>query len=421
MIYQHVEPSNCVRFNRIPSPYNNPSMANLRPCISFDQNLIGNPLRPAISFNYNQNPFPRNIRVKKDFRLEDVINYTTLKRSLHDCRLGKMWKDSMVQFDAYSDFYFENLLSSIYSKRFRFGSLYHTYINERGKIRLVCSLKAMDRVVQKALNQNFILPAFTPMLINENCASLKGKGITYALDIFKHQLSKAYMKWGTNFYVLKCDIHGYFDSIPHNYIYDLINQFTTDDRLLYLFGNIFNEYRYDSFIHNGERVPYGIGLGGEVPQSFGIICLNELDHLIKEELHLTLVRYMDDFIMIHNDYKYLMACKKYIEMYLRRIGLELNQKKTNIVPISEGVIFLKFHYYLTKTGGIRMIADKSNRLREQRKLKSMSDLLDEGLIEYSDVLGSFKAWRSHIELGDDKYLLDYMNGLFDSLFIEGII
>ena len=191
--------------------------------------------------------------------------------------------------------------------------------------------------------------------------------------------------------------------------------------MLYLFRNIFNEYKYDPFIHNGEMVPYGIGLGGEVPQSFGIICLNELDHLIKEELHTSLVRYMDDFILIHNDREYLKKCAKYIAMYLQRIGLELNQKKTNIIPASEGAVFLKFHFYIKDGGKIVMIADKSSKLREQRKLKKMSDLLDDGLIEYSDVLGSFKAWRSHIKMGDDKYLIDYMNSLFDSLFIEGFV
>ena len=394
----------------------------LQPCVSFNPNLIGKPyLVPAVSFNNPNNQVENRIRLKKDYRLEDVINYTTLKQSLHDCKLGKMWKDSMVQFDAYSDFYIENILSGIYSKRFRFGSLYHTYINERGKVRLICSLKAMDRIVQKALNQNFILPAFRPMLIDENCASLKDRGITYALDKFKHQLSKAYMKWGNDFYILKCDIHSYFDSIYHDYIYDLIRQFTTDDRILYLFRNIFNEYKYDPFIHGGEQVPFGIGLGGEVPQSFGIICLNELDHLIKEELHVSLVRYMDDFMLIHNDYNYLVECKKYIEKYLWRIALRLNQKKTNIIPASEGAVFLKFHYYITNSGKINMLADKDSKLREQRRLKRMDDLLNDGLIEYSDVLGSFKAWRSHIKLGDDKYMIDYMNALFDSLFIEGFV
>ena len=420
MIYQHIEPSNCIVFHKIPNPYNNPNMAYLEPCINSAGKETYKFTTPPV-YNYGNNPEVRNIRMKADYKLEDVINYETMIQSLHDCKLGKMWKDSMLQFNAYSDFYFENIISGIYSKRFRFGTLYHTYINERGKVRLVCSLKAQDRVVQKAINQNFILPAFTPSLVNGNCASLRDRGITYALNKFKHQLFKAYMKWGNNFYVLKCDIHGYFDSISHDYIYDLISQYTSDDRLLYLFRNVFNEYKYDSFIHNGERVPYGIGLGGEMPQSFGIICLNELDHLIEEELHIQVVRYMDDFILLHNDYNYLMACMKFIKEYLLRIGLQLNEKKTNIIHIKDGAIFLKFHFYLKDTGKVIMIASKEGRIREQRKLKSMSDLLDEGLIEYSDILGSFKSWRGHVQLGNNKYVIDYMNALFDSLFIEGFV
>lgn len=419
MVYQHVEPSNCVKFNKVVNPNIDKDMRQLQRCISFNPDLIGNYRTKCLSFRYNPMAvMEQNIRKKGDYVLEDVINWDTLTQSLEECKRGHMWKDSMVQFDAYSDYNIEEMLNSIYSKKYRFAPLYHTYINERGKTRLISSLTARDRVLQKALNRNFLLPAFRPILVNENCASLEGRGISYAMDKFKHQLSGAYNKWGTNFYILKCDIKSYFDSISHYYIYDLLQQFTSDDRLLYLFESILRGYYFDSYIHNGERVPYGIGLGGEVPQTFGLICLNELDHMIKEELGLSLVRYMDDFNMTSDSYEYLLSCWSFISKYLARIGLQLNANKTNIIPANEGVVFLKFHYYVKDTGKIVLIADKTNRLREQRKLKKMSGLLKDEVIQYSDVVCSYNSWKGHIGKGNDKYLLDYMNSLYDSLFIS---
>ena len=52
-------------------------------------------------------------------------------------------------------------------------------------------------------------------------------------------------------------------------------------------------------------------------QIAGIAVLNDLDHFIKERLHVKYyIRYMDDFILTHEDPNYLTKCKITIEMSL---------------------------------------------------------------------------------------------------------
>jgi hypothetical protein len=53
--------------------------------------------------------------------------------------------------------------------------------------------------------------------------------------------------------------------------------------------------------------------------------LNEIDHFVKEKLHIKYYgRYMDDIYLLHGDKKYLDKCKIEIEKKLAEIGLSLN-------------------------------------------------------------------------------------------------
>jgi RNA-directed DNA polymerase len=50
---------------------------------------------------------------------------------------------------------------------------------------------------------------------------------------------------------------------------------------------------------------------------------------------LTIVRYADDFVLIHKSRKVIEEARKFVEKWLERMGLELNQEKTRIVHTLE--------------------------------------------------------------------------------------
>ena len=75
-------------------------------------------------------------------------------------------------------------------------------------------------------------------------------------------------------------------------------------------------------------------MGNQSSQWFALYYLDRLDRFIKERLKVKYyVRYMDDGVLIHHDKEFL---KKALA-------------KTQIFPISQGVDFLGFHFYLTDT------------------------------------------------------------------------
>lgn len=60
-----------------------------------------------------------------------------------------------------------------------------------------------------------------------------------------------------------------------------------------------------------------MGLGSQVTQLIQLAVLDDLDHIIKEKFKIKhYVRYMDDFILIHESKEYLEECRAYIAHWM---------------------------------------------------------------------------------------------------------
>ena len=93
-------------------------------------------------------------------------------------------------------------------------------------------------------------------------------------------------------------------------------------------------------------------MGNQSSQWFALYYLDRLDRFIKERLKVKYyVRYMDDGVLIHHDKEFLKKALAKMKELVEEDGLEFNSK-TQIFPISQGVDFLGFHFYLTDTGKV---------------------------------------------------------------------
>ena len=98
---------------------------------------------------------------------------------------------------------------------------------------------------------------------------------------------KSLIEHGNNGYALKCDVHHFFQSIPHSALKKAVRKRVKDD---FIVGEV--DRIIDSFGGN-----YGIGLGSQVSQLLALAVLDDLDHYIKEKLHIKYyIRYMDDLV-----------------------------------------------------------------------------------------------------------------------------
>ena len=356
-----------------------------------------------------------------DVRLEELFDISVIYQAIYEAQRGKMWKSSVTNNVFYRDYLAHEIHQSILSGTYQLDPLFHTIINERGKERLISSLTFRDRVVEKVLNQGFILPLFVPKLIYTNCASLQDRGIHFALNHLEQMMYKMYLKYGKNYYVAKCDIKSYFDSIPHEYMYNIFDRYTMDKRIMWLVGSILEQFRMDSDIHNGDNVPYGIGLGGEVSQSFGTLCLNELDHIMTEDPKLKAecyIRYMDDFIFMGKDLDKLKEKMQFIYYYLKNLNLKMSKNKCSISHINEGIKFLKVHFFISNSGQIYKHPCQKSFKREIVKLYKMHNLfINNDPITLQNIEQSYYSWRGYINsVSDIPNIISIYDDLYNNLF-----
>lgn len=300
------------------------------------------------------------------------------------------------------------------------------YVVERGKLRRIMSVHFSERVVQKALNQNALLPVMSKPLIHDNSASRTGKGTGFAVKRLTAHLRRFYRQYGNKGYVLQIDLKNYFGSIDHELCKERVRRSFDDSRITELtcrfIDSYYEHYRKEAAAagkdpDTAERK--GLGLGSEINQTLAVAHLDPLDHYIKEVLRIRFyARYNDDLYLIHPDKEYLQDCYERIKEICARLKVEPNERKTRITTLAHGFTFLKTQFFLTETGKIIRKPCRAAVARERRKLKRQKKLVDAGLMDFEDVRCSFASWQGSMRTKNARRAVWNMGRLFDRLFID---
>ena len=306
-----------------------------------------------------------------------------------------------------------------YQKDIRKGFICFTLV-ERGKIRKIMSVHFSERVVQKSLNQNALIPVLTRSLIHDNGASQKNKGSAFSIMRLSVQLRRHFEHHGPEGYILLIDIENFFGSLDHEICKGIVAAAFDDERIKWLF-NLFIDAYYDYNVKQsgGKKDRKGLGLGSEVNQTTAVAYPNRIDHYVKEILRIKgYGRYMDDFYLIHESKEYLQYCLSKIEDMCGKLKLSISKKKTHIVKLSHGFTYLKTQFILTESGRIIKKPCRESVVRERRKLKKQRLLLDEGYLTFDDIRRSYASWRGGLVHKNARRTLFRMDALFNRLFLE---
>ena len=144
------------------------------------------------------------------------------------------------------------------------------------------------------------------------------------------------IKYQTKF-VLDADIAKCFDKIDHE---KLLEKLETYPRL----KREIKSWLKRGFMDGKQWFPTeeGTPQGGVISPLLANIALHGMELEIKKfartlkggkrdnEQSLSLIRYADDFVILHKDLKVILQCKSIIENWLKDIGLELKPSKTRI-------------------------------------------------------------------------------------------
>ncbi|MDR2194514.1 MAG: hypothetical protein LBP19_08635 [Treponema sp.] len=283
-------------------------------------------------------------------------------------------------------------------------------MNERGKIRHIKSIHISERVVQKCLCDRVLTPLLSHPLIYDNGASVKGKGVHFALRRLIYHLTQFYRTNGSNDgYALIIDFSKFFDTIDHETLFRLVDHEVSDLRVRELFRRFVSVF--------GEGV--SLGLGSQVSQIAAIFYPNRLDHSIKERLRIRYYgRYLDDIYLIHPEKTYLQNCLHEIERICTSLKIKLNAKKTRIVRLSRGIDFLKGKYTLLPSGRVLRRPGKASTVRMKRKIRKFAGLIDCGNMSVNDARTAYQAWRGSYKRCFNAYhRVKYMDELYNKILV----
>lgn len=319
-----------------------------------------------------------------------VIGLDALYESMEKRQRSVLWKDSTAHFVLNDLPQINKLHSELAEGRYtpRQG---RRFFIARPKKREALSIGFRDRVYQRSLNDNLLYPEITKHLIYDNCACQKGKGTDFCRKRLKCHLQRFYRKYGVNGYILQCDVKGYYPNLKHEVVEAVFYK--------YLSKPYANEV--SRILRSQYSEEMGFLPGSQLLQLVGISVLNGLDHFIKEKLKIKhYIRYMDDFILIHEDREYLEKCRGEIENELKELGLSLHPVKTSLFPIRERFKYVGFLFQLTDTGKVLMFVDpkvaKDTRRRFKRLRKTHPEIMREREI----------SWRAYASKGSSRKIIN---------------
>lgn len=336
-----------------------------------------------------------------------IYDFENLYQAYLEARKGTRYRDDVLEFSASLE---ENLIqiqNELIWKMYEVGKYREFYVYEPKK-RLIMALPFKDRVVQWAVYR-VLFPLFNKGFYEHSYACRIGKGTHAAADQLQYWLRQVDRK-PQKYYYLKMDISKYFYRVDHDVAMKILEKKIKDEDVLWLLEEIIKN----------DHVPFGLPLGmepGECPKSNRLydkgmpignltsqllanIYLNELDQFCKHKLRIKYyVRYMDDFIILHHNKKYLHRLKDDVECFLNNeLKLHLNNK-TCIRPISTGVEFVGFRIWPTHKR-----LKKKTALKMKRRLKYLQKAYARGEATFEEVNSSVQSYLGILKHCDSYYL-----------------
>jgi retron-type reverse transcriptase len=332
-------------------------------------------------------------------RIGDLWKHVTSFENLY-CATFQVLRGKRGQCAA-GDFFFHlerNLLQlqqELRTQTYRPG-VYRTFWITDPKRRLISAAPFRDRVVHHALVR-MMEPIFDRRFLFQSYACRMGKGT--------HRALRQFTDWArSSRYVLKMDIAKFFPSLDHAVLKERIRRTIKDPQVLWLCeliidGSNEQEEVVQHFPGDDLFTPvtrrHGIPIGNLTSQFFANVYLDALDHFVKEQLRVKrYLRYVDDFCCFADDKLLLTEVRAAIAAFLLGLRLRLNEGKSRIRQVKEGVEFLGFVVFPT-----HLRLNQTAVRRQRRRLRRLQRAYASGALRWAEVAASLRAWNAYAAHG----------------------
>ena len=285
-----------------------------------------------------------------DFTFSDLV------QAYHDCRKSKRNTPNARAFELHQERNLIALYDDLRSGQYAPGKSI-CFVVTRPKAREVWAADFRDRIVHHLL-YNHVSPRFYASFITDSCACIPGRGTLYAANRLESKIRSASQNWSKKTFYLKCDLANFFVSIDKHVLQKQLEKRIAEPFWLKLASDIlWHDPRLNFELRGAKelltRVPkhkqlasqpahLGLPIGNLSSQFFANVFLDDLDQFAKHQLKAKhYVRYVDDFILLHESPIWLNDALAKINEWLPRIlNVQLNPTKTILQPVDRGVDFV---------------------------------------------------------------------------------
>ena len=306
---------------------------------------------------------------------------------------------------------------------------YNIFFIHEPKLRLIMSNNIQDKIINHLVAYYLLVEVFDKTFINTTVATRVGKGTHLGLFYTKKFINDMKRVYGDDFYYLKFDISKYFYNIDHDIIKKIIRNKIKDKDAINIIDRIIDSTDDDYInkkieklklkeiekinnsslsdkekkirIEEVNKIPLcekgkSAPIGSMCSQIIAVMYLDKLNYFIKEKLHIKhYVLYMDDGILFSHDKEYLKYCKEEIIKFLYNYKLSINEKKTRVDSIRNGIDFLGFKFYI-KNNKIVLKVRNDTKKRFRRKMKKVNQLYLDNLIDYTEYKIVIDSYTGHL-------------------------
>jgi retron-type reverse transcriptase len=283
-------------------------------------------------------------------------SFDDLVAAYFDCRRTKRNTASALAFEQDLEHNLIALHDELVAGAYRPGRSI-CFVITRPKPREVWAAAFRDRIVHHLL-YNQVAPAIEASLIADSCACIPGRGTLYAARRLEAKIRSASENWTRPLWYLKGDLANFFVAIDKRILHRLLADRIRETRWLQLAELIlFHDPRENYEVRGDARhlaqVPphkrlvnqaphFGLPIGNLSSQFFANIYLDVLDQYVKHELRVRhYIRYVDDFVLLHESPQQLNAWCAAIAAFLPlHLSAEINPTKTILQPVARGVDFV---------------------------------------------------------------------------------
>lgn len=238
------------------------------------------------------------------------------------------WKETTQKFMMNFLRYIFSIQDDLMNRTLQNGPTQEFTLFERGRVRPITSIQIRDRIIRHVLCDEVLLPEVKKHIIYDNCASIKGRGISHQRDRFEVHLRKYYRLYGNEGWILFGDFSKFYDNIIHEIAKrELLKLFNDDEFIDWLLTQIFDGFKIDvSYMTDEEyarcmsdtfnkleyrKIPEStltgekwmeksVNIGDQLSQVIGIYYPYRIDNYVKYVRSQKFYgRYMDDWYIMN--------------------------------------------------------------------------------------------------------------------------